>query len=357
MFRRTSYIDWASQFYGRVPYDLASSGVPLTPWTELGVPAPEIDDIGAYPRLRAAIAHYNVVTPAEVTPALGTSHAIFLAYAAVLSPGDELLVERPGYEPLTRAADGLGNAVRTFERREEDGFRVVPERVAAAMGPRTRAIVVTNLHNPSGVAVDAETIAHLAEIAGARGGYVIVDEVYAPFADLPEDGIFRRSARAIAPNVIAIGSLTKCYGLGNHRIGWVLGPDAIMVHADAASVATVGHLPLTHASYGVAAFSALGRLAKRAKAKLSGKRAIAERWVRSLPNARWSTPREGLFGLVTLPGRGDLRLRIEERAREAGVLVGAGTFFGAPESFRLSWATCDDERFEEGLRRLAPLAD
>lgn len=356
MFAPTAYIAWALQFYLNVPYDLASSGIPLVKWSELDIAPPDIDDPGAYAALVNGIARYNDVTPAEVTPALGTAHAIFLAYAAMLSPGDEILVEHPGYEPLTRAAEGLGATVRTFERRADEGFRVVPERVAAAIGPRTRAIVVTSLHNPTGVRVSDATIRELAAIAEARGAYVVVDEVYAAFDDLPEDGVFRRSARKIARNVVAVSSLTKCYGLGMFRIGWVLGPEEIVQRAAAASIATFGHLPLAHAAFGAAAFGAIGPLAKRAKSLLAGKREIAARWVAALPDAQWSAPAEGLFGMVTLPGRGDLRERIEARAREAGVLVGAGSFFGAPESFRLSWATCDPARFEEGLHLLEPLA-
>ncbi|MBX3204567.1 MAG: pyridoxal phosphate-dependent aminotransferase [Labilithrix sp.] len=355
MFGPTRYIAWAMQFYGQVPYDLATSGVPLVKWSELGLPVPDIDDFGAYAALRGAIARHNDVPKAEVVPALGTSQALFLAYASVLSPGDELLVESPGYEPLTRAAEGLGATVRTFERRAEEGYRVVPERVAAAIGPRTRAIVVTSLHNPTGARVEDDTVRELAAIAEARGAYVIVDEVYAPFDDLPEDGVFRRSARKIARNVIAVSSLTKCYGLGMYRVGWVLGAEEIAERAEAAALATFGHLPLAHASYGSAVLGAVGPLAARAKALLAGKREIAERWVASLPNAQWSAPRDGLFGLVTLPGRGDLLRSIEARARESGVLVGAGSFFGAPESFRLSWASCDAARFAEGLRLLEPL--
>lgn len=355
MFGRTRYIAWATQFYGKVPYDLATSGVPYATWAELGLPTPDVDDPAAFAALRGAIARYNDVSPAEVVPALGTSQAIFLAYAALLSPGDELLVEAPGYEPLTRAAEGLGATVRAFDRRADEGYRVVPERVAAAIGPRTRAIVVTSLHNPTGVRVDDDAVRELAAIAAARGAYVLVDEVYAPFDDLPEDGVFRGSARKLAPNVVAVSSLTKCYGLGMYRVGWVLGPEEVVERAEAAAVATFGHAPLAHASYGSAVLGAVGPLAARAKALLAGKRALAERWVASLPNARWSAPQGGLFGLVTLPGRGDLLASIEARAREAGVLVGAGTFFGAPESFRLSWATCDAARFSEGLRLLEPL--
>lgn len=355
MFAPVRYIEWALRFYGKVPFDLASSGIPLASLADLGAPEPAFDDLGAYDRLREAIARYNDVPVAEVTSALGTSHAVFLAYASTLSPGDEILVETPGYEPLTRTAEGLGAIVRTYERRASEGFAVLPERVAAAVTPRTRLIVVTNLHNPTGVRVPDDTLLELAKIAEARGAHLLVDEVYAPFDDLPEDGVFRKSARKLAPNVIAVGSLTKCYGLGMHRVGWVLGPEDVIARSDAAVISTCGHLPLSHAARGVVALANLGTLAKRSKGILGGKRDIAARWAASIPGASWSNPASGLYGFVTLEGAGDLLPRIESWANDHGVLVGAGAFFGVPNGFRLSWASLETKRFEEGLAKLGTL--
>ena len=355
MFAPVAYIAWATKFYGKVPFDLASSGIPHASWSELGVPEPDLDDPAAYGRLREALAVYNDVPAAEVVPALGTSHGVFLAYAAMLSPGDEVLLEHPGYEPLTRTAEGLGALVRTYERRASEGFAVSPERVAAAITPRTRVIVVTNHHNPSGVRTPDATLRELAAIAEARGAYLLVDEVYAPLDDLPEDGVFRGSARKLGANVVAVGSLTKCYGLGMHRIGWVLGPPEIVTRAETAIVATAGHLPLAHAARGAAATARVGVLAKRAKNILAGKRALAEQWVTTIPGATWSAPASGLFGLVTLEGAGPLLPRIEGWANDHGVLVGAGSFFGVERGFRLSWATLPKDRFEEGLGKLGAL--
>jgi hypothetical protein len=355
MFAPVRYIAWAMKFYGKVPLDLASSGIPHAAWSDLGVAEPALDDPGAYEAFREALAVYNDVPVGDVVPALGTSHAVFLAYAALLSPGDEVLLETPGYEPLTNTAQGLGATVRTYERRAEDGFAIVPERVAAAVTPRTRVIVVTNHHNPTGVNVPEATLRELAAIAEARGAYLLVDEVYAPFDDLPEDGVFRGSARKLGANVVAVGSLTKCYGLGMHRIGWVLGPPEIVERAETAVVATAGHLPLAHAARGAVATRNVGRLATRAKALFAGKRQIAEQWATTLPGARWSAPSSGLFGLVTLEGAGNLLPRIEGWATEHGVLVGAGSFFGVENGFRLSWATQPRDRFEEGLAKLSAL--
>jgi aspartate/methionine/tyrosine aminotransferase len=361
MFGKTRYIAWALEQYSAAKYDLASSGTPLVKEAELDPLAfrdgerISLDDAHAYEGFREAIAVHNDVTTAEVMPAIGTTHALFLAYAALLSPGDEILVEAPGYEPLTRVAEGLGATVRTFPRFESDGFRVRPEHVAAAVTPRTRAIVVTTLHNPTGIRVDDATLREVAAVAAARGAYLIVDEVYAPFDDLPVDGIFRRSARKLAPNVVAVSSLTKTLGLGMYRIGWLLGPPEVVEQAYHAFIGTVVHLPLAHACFGIAALGQAGRLAVRARTLLGQKREIAERWVKTLPNARWSAPSEGLFGLLTLPGRGDLLPKIEACAKTTGVLAAAGTFFGLPESMRLSWARCDESAFTEALDRLTTI--
>lgn len=360
MFPEARYLSWASRLFGTAPHELATSGIPLVRGEALAPivleGARRADDPACFDELRRRMALYNDVTEAEVVPALGTSQAIHLAYAAMASPGDEILLESPGYEPLERAAEGLGATVRRFRRDPARGWRVDPAVVAGAMTARTRAIVVSNLHNPTGVREDEATLRELASIAAARDAYLVVDEVYAPFDGLADDGVFRGSARKLAPNVVALGSLTKCYGLGMLRLGWVLGPEEIVARAGWAAQATVGHLPLPHAATGVAAFERVGELSRRAKTLFAGKRALAEAWARD-HGLGWSAPREGLFGLATVPAAGgrDLLPEIEAFAASHGVLVSAGSFFGVPDGFRLSWASGTPASFAEGLARLATM--
>jgi aspartate/methionine/tyrosine aminotransferase len=360
VFPPSRYLAWASRLFGTVELELATSGIPLLRAEELAPIAEEgarrAGDAACFAELREKIAVYNDVALAEVVPALGASQAIHLAYAAMLSPGDEILVENPGYEPLVRAAEGLGARVRRFARDPARGYRVDLERVAAAMTPRTRAVAVSNLHNPSGVREDDATLAELAAVCGAQGSYLVVDEVYAPFDGLAQGGVFTGSARKLAPNVVALGSLTKGFGLGMLRVGWVLGPEEIVARAGYAAMATVGHLPLAHAAFGLSALARIETLSGRARGLLGGKRAMAEAWARGL-GLGWSAPAAGLFGLATVPGAEgrDLLPDIEAFAAEHGVLVSAGTFFGVPDGFRLSWASCDEARFAEGLARLASM--
>jgi aspartate/methionine/tyrosine aminotransferase len=352
LFAPTAYLSWARRFYGKVPFDLATSGIPLAEIKS----ATALDRIEAYSDVRRAIARYNDVPEDEVLPVLGTSHGIFVAYAAACARGDELLIETPGYEPLTRAAEGLGLGVRTFDRRAEEGFSVDLDRVLGAVGPKTKGIVLSTLHNPTGVRVPDAVLADLADRAEARGVTLFVDEVYAPFDRLTDSGVFRSSARKLSRNIVALGSLTKAYGLGMLRLGWMLASPDLVARGEDVLLATVGHLPLSHAAIGAEALASIDTYSARTRALVAGKRSVVERWVATLPDAAWSAPKEGLFGLVTLPGRGDLTSRIETLAATKGVLVAAGAFFGAPASFRLSWATCPPSTLEQALHALAELA-
>jgi aspartate/methionine/tyrosine aminotransferase len=353
MFGPTRYLDWARRFYGQVRFDLATSGIPAVSAAELGLPdGTAFDDVSGWQRLREAIARYNDVPPAEAIAALGTTHALWLAYASLTSPGDEILTETPGYEPLTRIAEGVGARVVTFERTAAEHFALDPDRIARAMTPRTRVVAVSNLHNPTGVRAEADALRAAARVAESHGAFLLVDEVYAPFDALVGDsGVFHGSARHLAPNVVAVSSLTKCYGLGAHRVGWLLGPAEIVARAEHATTASCGMLPLVHAHLALHAFARVATLADRTRALLAGKRMRVARWVEA-QGLTWSSPSEGLFGLVGVPGAGDLTAVIERAAREREVLVAAGTFFGVPGGFRLAWSASDDA-LEEGLGRLA----
>jgi aspartate/methionine/tyrosine aminotransferase len=354
MYPPTRYLNWARRFYGQVRFDLATSGIPILPASELPRPDPAAlgDPVATWSALRRAIATHNEVPQDEAFPALGTTHALWLACASVVAPGDDVLVENPAYEPLVRIAEGAGARVVSFERDPRECFALDPERVAKAMTPRTRLVVVTNLHNPSGVRARDEALRSIARLAEGRGAFLLVDEVYAPFDALIEpSGVFGGSARKLAPNVIAVSSLTKCFGLGQERIGWILAPEEIIARVDDALIASAGHLPRGYACDALGAFGQLPNLAERSRRLLAGKRAKVAAWVAS-QGLWWSAPSEGLFGVVRVPGRGDLTPLIEAAVTDHQVLVAPGSFFGMPDAFRIAWSI-SAELLDEGLGRLA----
>lgn len=217
---QSDYMHWA-KFKSRVRFPLTTSEVPHFRLDSLPLSISDLDLDGAshprYAPLRDAIAQRYDTTPEEVVAADGTSMANFLAMAALISPGDEVLIEKPTYEPLLGAASFLGAEIKRFDRRPENGFKIDVDRVASALSERTRLIVITNLHNPSSALVENEELRALGAVATQAGARVLVDEVYLDSAVPP-----RRSAAHLGSEFICTNSLTKVYGLSGLRCGWIL---------------------------------------------------------------------------------------------------------------------------------------
>lgn len=354
MVRRTRYLEWAFDHVGRTEYDLASSGISSFTDAEL----PPLDgptDGRAYGALVEAIAAFNQVPEECVVPTLGTSHALFVAMSALLSHGDEVLVESPAYEPLIAVPEQLGARVTTFERRPEARYLLEPNQIAAKMTADTKLVVVTNLHNPTGVHTPLEVLGDIAALCAEKGATLLVDEVYAPFAAWPR-GVFSASASQLGANVVCVSSLTKCWGAGPHRIGWVLASGTVADACRAHMMTTIGHLPVGHARRGVHTFKHLDTLATRAQRGLSRKRDLVASWMANRADLSWSAPEHGLFGFATKTGTEDLRPRIERGMRERHVLVVPGSFFGTPNGFRLAWSLPEDKLLE-ALSRLGKVLD
>ncbi|MGH7437502.1 MAG: aminotransferase class I/II-fold pyridoxal phosphate-dependent enzyme [Polyangiaceae bacterium] len=352
MLARSAYLTWAAQRYGRLRFDLAVSGMPAPPAEVLGQPPTEArPDPAEWLALRAAMARYNGVPEEACVAALGTTQAVWLACEALTSPGDEILVEAPGYEPLTRIAESVGAVVRTFDRPSRRGFALDAERVAGAMTPRTKLVVVSDPHNPSGVRAGGKVLRAVAGAVAARGARLLVDEVYAPFDGFVDArGVLRGGAAGEVPGILCAGSLGKAYGLGHARVGWLTGPAEDIARARDVILTTAGSLPLAHAREGLRALERIGSLADWARGRLGNKRERVARWVAE-QGLRWSEPPGGLFGFVHLPGPGDVTQLVDRELREREVLVAPGAFFGEPGGFRLAWSA-DDAILDEGLTRL-----
>ena len=177
----SEYMEWAKT-RAQARFNLASSGILPYPTRELDVTLEDIELTGpsfyGYEPLQRALAAKCGVSVDSVVAAVGTSLANHLAMAALVGPGDEIVMERPTYEPLLALARYLGAEVKQFERRSEAAFPIVSEDVSRRVTARTRLIVISNLHNPSGALTGERTLAELGEVARAVGARILVDEVY-----------------------------------------------------------------------------------------------------------------------------------------------------------------------------------
>ena len=267
MFAPTAYLRWAMRFYGHVEFDLATSGMtpaPMDLWSgpvhgSTGAALPlgdlHLEDASAWDGSASTSRDTTASPRAKRSQRWATTHALWTAYASLLAPGDEVLVEHPTYEPIYRIAEGVGARVTRFERSPGERFALDPDRVAAALTPRTRVIALTNLHNPGGVRASDEALRAIGSLAERNGAHVFVDEVYAAFdAMCDARGAWTGSARRLGRNIVVASSLTKVYGLGAHRIGWLLAPSEVIARAEDAHLSNFGHPPVTWSAAAEAAF-------------------------------------------------------------------------------------------------------
>jgi aspartate/methionine/tyrosine aminotransferase len=278
---------------------------------------------------------------------MGTSMANFLALAAVVRPGDEVLVEHPTYEPLVAAARWLGAEVRTFARRAEDGFRLEPAEVERGMTDRTRAVVITKLHNPSSALADDDALRRVGALAERAGARVIVDEVYL-------DALWEAAPRTsfhLGETFIATNSLTKVYGLNGLRCGWILAAPEITDRAWRLTELfnNIG----VHAAerLSLAAFENIDAIAARSRALLDANAAALNAFYAAHPESLDVPPHT--HGTVSFPrlreGNVDALCDLMTSRYETAVVP--GRFFGAPEHLRIGLGVAT-ETFREGLERL-----
>ncbi len=351
---RSSYMIWAKT-RAQARFNLASSG--LRNYTLAGLPVrlEELELSGpslyGYEPLQAALAAKCGVAPECVVAATGTSMANHLVMAALLEPGDEVLVEQPAYEPLVAVARYLGAEVKRFARRFEDGFALDPREVERSLSARTRLIVLTNLHNPSGAHTTEETLKQIGDLARGAGAHVLVDEVYL-------EALFERAPRAafrLGDEFITTSSLTKVYGLSGLRCGWVL-----------ARAELAERLWQLNDLFGVIPAHAAERLSCVALENLDAVAASARELLETngrLLNSFLDT-REDLdslphrFGTISFPrlkrGSADDLCALLAAKYETSVVP--GRFFEMPRHFRVGIG-CDTEMLKEGLERLGRALD
>jgi aspartate/methionine/tyrosine aminotransferase len=344
------YMEWAKR-HPRSRVSLAGSNLLSCELTDLPGAREALElygdnDNGYAPLVEAIAARYGVSRDMVVT-AQGTSGANFLVFAALVRAGDDVLVERPGYDPLIGPPALLGARVTRFDRRFEEGYRLDPDAVRAAMTPRTRLIVITNAHNPSGAVAASDDLDDVGRIAERHGALVLVDEVY---LDSAYAGPIRPAASR-SPVFVTTSSLTKSYGLAGLRCGWALAAPAVAesIARSRDVVDGTGAFPAEKLS--VLAFSLLDHLAARAARLLDANGRAMRGFLQSHPELEHVWPGAGTVVFPRLSGMDDADPFVERLAREFETDVVPGRFFQAPAHFRVGFG-CRPDVLADGLAQL-----
>lgn len=357
--RPFEFMHWAKA-REQAPLNLGGSGAPPPPLEEAtallafdgSVSLSSAGDYHGFSPLRDAIAAFQHVAEECVLVSDGTSLANYAVLAALAGPGDRILVETPTYSALAEIPRFLGASVERLARRPEDGWAPRLEEIRRSLdasGPPVRAVALTRLHNPSGAELPSGFLEELAALAEARDFHVLLDEVYLDFIDA-------RPGHRFSPRFLSTGSLTKVYGFGGLRIGWVL--------SDAKTLEPVRELSFylavnASAPSQLAALRILAqreRFLQRARDLSSRGRLIVQEWIAARDDVSWVPPAGGLVCFVRLHHVSDTVAFAARLLESSGVALAAGEHFGMPGWARIG-VGIEEAKLREGLRRLGKSLD
>jgi aspartate/methionine/tyrosine aminotransferase len=288
---------------------------------------------------------YHLPATVRVLPTAGASAAIHCAYQGVKSffggTRAELLIEEPFYDPMVLTAEMVGFKVRTFPRRLSD-WSIDVNAIAERLTPPTRLVVLTNLHNPTSNWTEPSTLREIDRTVNSpaeirrRGGhecFILVDETFADFRSEPPPA----PAVTLGRRFISISGLTKAYGLGMLRCGWVLARDpALVTHLEDARLFTqnIGSLYIEYPAAQV--FDDLSPFIARRTEVLETNRKRCRQFLQEVVGLlEGDVPDHGCvwFPRLTLPKPRCRQLLERWSSRTARVAVGPGRFFGRHPRF------------------------
>jgi aspartate/methionine/tyrosine aminotransferase len=347
--RYSDYVQWAKT-QGPAKFNLATSAVRTFSLRELPVTIEQLEINGdngyGYAPLRCAIAQKCGVDPDCVVTTAGASMANHLAMATLLDPGDEVLIEQPTYELLTATLLYLGASVRYFARTEESGFALDPAQVRRAITPKTKLIVLTNLHNPSCALASESALREIGDLARSVGARVLADEVYldAVYSNPP------KTSYHLGPEFVVTTSLTKVYGLGGLRCGWILAQPELaraLWRLNDLFASTLAH-PAELLS--VAALENLQPIRERSRKIVEADRALLQDFLANQNGVSAPHTDFGTTAILRLTNGNveDFLARLRAEYETSAV---PGHFFGLPHHFRIGMGV-DTEMFREGLQRI-----
>ncbi|MFQ5665524.1 MAG: pyridoxal phosphate-dependent aminotransferase [Candidatus Binatia bacterium] len=298
----------------------------------------------------------------EVMASCGGKHALFLAFHALFGPGDEVIVPAPYWVSYTDMLVLAGAQPRIVRTREEDAFKLTAHALAAAITPRTRAIILNSPSNPAGVAYDAGALSPLVDVIAQHGLIVISDDVYEMIL---YGGIPRAHVLQLRPELrqqtLVVNSVSKTYAMTGWRLGYTAGP-APVIKAMSTLQGQMTSNPSCIAQAAAAQALAGPQDTVTTMTREFGRRAefVVQR-LGAIPDIRCPTP-QGAFYVFpnvsayligakggTGPRTGDeLAAYLIEAAH---VAVVGGSDFGFPEHVRISYAN-SMTNLERGLDRM-----
>lgn len=353
---------WMRQYYFNTKYDLGSSGVEPFSFGELrALLELEEEDLNRIVfhdsptlgglALRKEIAErWGRGDPDAVVATHGSSEAIYLTMNSILRAGDEVVVLDPCYQQLSSIAESIGCRLKSWWLRSRQGFTPDIEEVLSLISSRTRMVIVNFPHNPTGVSISEETQEQLIRAAAEVGAYLVWDGA---FGDLSHNAPPLNSPTIYYDRAIAIGTLSKAYGLPGLRVGWcIASPSLLPLYSHMRDYTTL-HLSPFVEQVACRVVQKAGVLLGLRMRQVRTNLAILENWMNNHHELlSWTPPQGGVCvfpRLLTVP---DVEEFCRHLACDYDVLLVPGTCFHNPRHVRLGFGGSTIS-FQEGLSRLS----
>ncbi len=298
----------------------------------------------------------------QVLVSCGGKHALYNLFQAVLDEGDEVVIPSPYWVSYSDMALLAGGVPKLIPTREENGFRITPEELGAALSPRSRLFILNSPSNPTGAAYSRAELEALSRVLEAHDCLIVSDDIY---EKIVYDGFQFHSIAAVNPRLrertILVNAVSKTYAMTGWRIGYMLGPQEIITAAgkiqsqstsNATSIAQAAALEAIQGPQDEVALMA-GEFRKRRDAIVARLQAVPGLTCFKPQGAFYVFPNvRGLFGKKgggkTLSTPTEV---VEYFLEAARVLAVPGEDFGSVENIRLSYATSLPE-IEKGSERI-----
>lgn len=322
--------------------------------------------VAGRPALRIAVASYvSRLTGVEytrdnVTATAGTQNALFSASLCLLTAGDEVIIPDPAYLTYEASLRICGATLVPVDLTE--AFRLDPATIAAAITPRTKAIMVNSPANPTGVVATQEELAAIAEMAIEHDLWVISDEVYAElvFSELDvstEPLTVHHSIAALpgmAERTVVLGALSKSHAMTGWRLGWAVGPAELMLHMENLMLSMNYGLPGFIQEAGVVAIENHAADVVSMREIYRRRRDLTTFMLDDAPGLELLVPEGGMFVLADVRGTGFTSAQFSQTLfdeQRVSVLDAANFGDRGDGWVRISF-TIDDVRLAEGCRRI-----
>ncbi len=352
-FRRMTLEDWFDAHQYRTKFDCGESAVKFVTLGDLGLDLNSVPlrygHHTGQPALRERIVEeYPGLRTGEILVTSGGAEAIFAITAALVKPGDHVIVEHPNYPSTYEVARGLGADVTLFKLQFENAFRPNLDLLADLVKPSTKLMIFTHPNNPTGSMISRGDLERLVEFAESRRIYLLFDETYRHLTfeeKLP-------AAATLSPWAISVTGMSKCYGLPGIRIGWLASKSQEILEGVLAvrEQVSITNTALSEA-IAIAVLARRDEFLARARKHVAANFQIAREWLASQSWLEWVPPEGGvvLSPRIRTGWPGDPERLYTSLAVEDGVFVIPGRCFEMDNRFFRLGCGATSEELRQGL--------